>query len=96
MAALNGAVALNLEKEIGSLAAGEKADIAIFAVQRPDWVPLYNELQKFVYSAQGNSCENVLIDENFVMEDREVKTVDELAIRFSTCADLPGAAVARR
>ncbi len=80
MATINGAVALNMEKEIGSLEPGKKADIAIFDMHRPDWVPLYNELQNFVYSAQGNSCESVLIDGKFVMENREVKTVDEMEI----------------
>jgi cytosine/adenosine deaminase-related metal-dependent hydrolase len=77
MATINGAIALNMEKEIGSLEAGKKADIAIFDMHRPDWVPLYNELQNFVYSAQGNSCESVIIDGNFVMEKGKVLTIDE-------------------
>ena len=77
MATINGAIALNMEKEIGSLEAGKKADIAIYDMQRPDWVPLYNELQNFVYSAQGSSCESVIIDGNFVVEKGKVLTIDE-------------------
>ena len=69
-----------MEKEIGSLEKGKKADIAIFDMRRPDWVPLYNEVQNLVYSAQGDSCESVLIDGEFIMENREIKTVDELEI----------------
>ena len=80
MATINAARAMNLEKEIGSLEAGKKADIAIFDMRRPDWVPLYNELQNLVYSAQGSSCESVIIDGKFAMENREVKTVDEMEI----------------
>ena len=49
-------------------------------MRRPDWVPLYNELQNLVYSAQGSSCESVIIDGKFAMENREVKTVDEMEI----------------
>ncbi|MEE2803702.1 MAG: amidohydrolase family protein [Pseudomonadota bacterium] len=77
MATINGAKALNMEKDIGSLEAGKKADLAIFDMHRPDWVPLYNELQNLVYSAQGSSCESVIIDGNFVMEHKKVLTIDE-------------------
>ena len=80
MATINGAKAMNMEREIGSLEPGKKADVAIFDMKRPDWVPLYNELQNFVYSAQGGSCESVMIDGKFVMENREVKTIDEMEI----------------
>ena len=80
MATINGAIAMNMEDQIGSIEVGKKADIAIFDMRRPDWTPLYNELQNFVYSAQGDSCESVLIDGNFVMENRSVKTVDETEI----------------
>jgi cytosine/adenosine deaminase-related metal-dependent hydrolase len=77
MATINGAKALNMENEIGSIEAGKKADIAIFDMHRPDWVPLYNEIQNFVYSAQGESCESVIIDGEFIMEDRKVLSIDE-------------------
>ena len=77
MATINGAKALNMEKQIGSLEAGKKADISIFDMHRPDWVPLYNEIQNLVYSAQGGSCESVIIDGKFVMENRVVLTIDE-------------------
>ena len=77
MATINGAKALNMENEIGSIEVGKKADIAIFDMHRPDWVPLYNEIQNFVYSAQGESCESVIIDGEFIMEDRKVLSIDE-------------------
>jgi len=77
MATINGAKTLNMEKEIGSIEAGKKADISIFDMHRPDWVPLYNEIQNLVYSAQGESCESVIIDGKFVMENRKVLSIDE-------------------
>ena len=80
MATINGARAMNMEREIGSIEPGKKADISIFDMKRPDWVPLYNELQNFVYSAQGSSCESVMVDGKFVMENREVKSIDEMEI----------------
>jgi cytosine/adenosine deaminase-related metal-dependent hydrolase len=77
MATINGAKAMGLEKEIGSLEAGKKADIVIFDTRRPEWRPLHNEVQNLVYSATGDSVETVIIDGRIVMEKRKVLTIDE-------------------
>lgn len=77
MATINGAKTMGLEKEIGSLEAGKKADIVIFDTRRPEWRPLHNEVQNLVYSATGDSVETVIIDGRIVMEKRKVLTIDE-------------------
>ena len=77
MATINGAKTMGLEKEIGSLEIGKRADIAIFDTRRPEWRPLYNEVQNLVYAATGDSVETVIIDGKIVMEKRKVLTVDE-------------------
>ena len=77
MATINGAKAMGLEQEIGSIETGKKADIAIFDTRRPEWRPLHNEVQNLVYSATGDSVETVIIDGNIVMEKRKVLTIDE-------------------
>lgn len=77
MATINGARALGMEKEIGSLEKGKKADVIILDMTGPDWIPLYNPIQNLIYSASGSSVETVIIDGRFVMENREIKTVDE-------------------
>jgi cytosine/adenosine deaminase-related metal-dependent hydrolase len=77
MATINGARTMGLAKEIGSLETGKKADIAIFDTRRPEWRPLYNEVQNLVYSATGDSVETVIIDGRIVMERRKVLTIDE-------------------
>ena len=77
MATINGAKTMGLEKEIGSLEVGKKADIAIFDTRRPEWRPLHNEVQNLVYSATGDSVETVLIDGRIVMEKRKVLTINE-------------------
>lgn len=76
-ATINGARALGLEDELGSIEAGKKADIAIFNMRRPDWVPVHNEVRNLVYSADGASCESVLIDGRFVYDNRRIVTLDE-------------------
>lgn len=77
MATINGAKAMGLEKEIGSLEKGKKADLIILDMRRPEWVPLHNEIQNLVYSATGDSVETVIIDGKIVVENRTVQTIDE-------------------
>lgn len=79
MATLNGARALGLEREIGSLEPGKKADIVILNLMRPGMVPYarQNLVSNLVYSATGSFVDTVIIDGNLVMERGEVKTMDE-------------------
>ena len=77
MATINGAKALGMEKEIGSIEKGKKADILLFDMSRPEWIPLLNVVQNFVYSASGDSVDTVIVDGEIIMENRVVKTIDE-------------------
>jgi cytosine/adenosine deaminase-related metal-dependent hydrolase len=77
MATINGAKTMGLEHEIGSLEAGKKADVVLFDTRRPEWRPLYDEVQSLVYSASGDSVDTVLIDGRVVMEKRKLLTIDE-------------------
>jgi 5-methylthioadenosine/S-adenosylhomocysteine deaminase len=77
MSTIRGARALGLEKEIGSLEPGKKADVVLFDADAPQWQPLYCEPYNLVYSASGDSADTVIVDGKIVMEHREVKTIDE-------------------
>ena len=77
MATIRGARALGLEHEIGSLEPGKKADLVLFDADTPQWQPLYCEPYNLVYSASGDSADIVIVDGKIVMENREVKTIDE-------------------
>jgi cytosine/adenosine deaminase-related metal-dependent hydrolase len=77
MATVNGARALLMENEIGSIEIGKKADIVIFDGKRPEWVPIFNVVNSLVYSADGKSVDTVLIDGKIVMEKGKIKTLDE-------------------
>ncbi len=77
MATINGAKALGLEDEIGSLEAGKKADITIVDMEKPHIAPVHDPVGSLVYCANCNDVDTVLIDGKVVMEGREVKTVDE-------------------
>lgn len=87
MATLNGARAIGMDHEIGSLEAGKKADVIVINMRRPEWYPNYSEVQNLVYSAAGDSVETVYIDGRLIMENRRILTVDEDAI-MDHCAEL--------
>ena len=77
MATINGAKALGLQKEIGSIEVGKKADLILISLKKPHLVPVLNPVSHLAYAAQGSDVETVIIDGKIVMENRMVKTVDE-------------------
>jgi 5-methylthioadenosine/S-adenosylhomocysteine deaminase len=77
MATLGGARVLGLEKEIGSLEVGKKADIIVLDLNRPHLQPVYNIVSQLVYSAVGADVRDVIIDGKLVMHDRKLLTLDE-------------------
>jgi 5-methylthioadenosine/S-adenosylhomocysteine deaminase len=77
MATLGGAKVLGLEREIGSLEVGKKADIIILDLHRPHLQPIYNIVSNLVYSAAGADVRDVIIDGKLVMQDRKLLTIDE-------------------
>jgi cytosine/adenosine deaminase-related metal-dependent hydrolase len=87
MATINGARALGMDKEVGSLEVGKRADVIILNMWSPEWIPNYSEVQNLVYSADGRSVETVYINGRLVMDDRKVLTVNEDEI-IARCMDL--------
>jgi len=77
MATLGGARVLGLEKEVGSLEVGKKADVIVVELSRPHLQPVYNVVSHLVYSATGADVRDVVIDGKLVMENRKLLTLDE-------------------
>lgn len=77
IATINGAKALGLEEEIGSIEEGKKADLAILNLNTPSLTPRNNLIAGLSYSANGSEVETVIIDGKIVMEDRKILTMDE-------------------
>ncbi len=75
MATLSGARVLGLEKDIGSLEPGKKADIVLLDVKQPHLQPFYHP-DLLVYSASGGDVATVIIDGKVVMQDRNILTFD--------------------
>jgi 5-methylthioadenosine/S-adenosylhomocysteine deaminase len=77
MATIDGARALHMEKEIGSLATGKKADIILISLDEPNAVPMYDMYAQIAYSLKANDVRTVIIGGKFVMQDHLLLTVDE-------------------
>ena len=76
MATVWGAKILGLEKEIGTIQVGKKADVIVVDLQRPHLVPLYHPMSTLVYAASGSDVKDVIINGKILMRDREMIHVD--------------------
>jgi 5-methylthioadenosine/S-adenosylhomocysteine deaminase len=79
MATIDGAKALHMEKEIGSLEPGKKADLILITLDNPNAVPMYDPYAQLAYALKASDVETVIIGGRVVMRDRKLLTVDEAA-----------------
>lgn len=80
MATIDGARALGMERQIGSLEAGKRADFVIFNPYRsPKSIPLHNPVSTLVYSATMQDIESVAVDGRFLLKDGAITVTDEQA-----------------
>jgi 5-methylthioadenosine/S-adenosylhomocysteine deaminase len=79
MATIDGARALHMEKEIGSLETGKKADVILISLDEPNAVPMFDVYAQIAYSLKASDVETVMIGGRIVMRDHKLLTVDEAA-----------------
>lgn len=77
MVTIDAARALGMEREIGSLEAGKKADIILVDAFRPHMIPMNMPLYRVAYFANGNDVSTVLVNGRVLMRDRRVLSVNE-------------------
>lgn len=81
MATIDGAKALGLEAEIGSLEVGKKADLMLIRIGDAHTTPRPQELvSSIVYSAEASDVKTVVIDGRVVMKNRELQTLNEASL----------------
>jgi 5-methylthioadenosine/S-adenosylhomocysteine deaminase len=80
MATIVGARAIHMDKEIGSLERGKKADLIVLDLDAPHAVPLYDLYGQIVYSLKASDVRTVVIGGHIVMRDRQVLTMNQAAI----------------
>lgn len=77
MATLNGAKALGVDKEIGSLSPGKAADFIAIDLDHIETQPLYNPISQIVYAASRNQVTDVWVGGKQLLRDRKLQTLDE-------------------
>jgi len=76
MATINGALALGLNDQIGSLEVGKQADLVILDFRKPHLVPMISPLGNLVHTAHGRDVRMVMIGGEIVVEDGRPTKVD--------------------
>jgi len=77
MATIRGAKAIGQQKELGSIEVNKKADVILIALNKPHLTPVFNPVSHLIYAAEGTDVETVIIDGEVVMENRNLKTLEE-------------------
>jgi 5-methylthioadenosine/S-adenosylhomocysteine deaminase len=81
MATLNGAIALGLADETGSLEAGKSADIAAIDLDTLETLPLYDPISDIVYAAGRQQVTDLWVAGRRLLQNRELTTLNTKAIR---------------
>jgi cytosine/adenosine deaminase-related metal-dependent hydrolase len=80
MATIDGARALGLDKEIGSIEIGKRADVIVVDLERLQSSPAPDVVSALVYSAQPADVRTTIIDGHVVMRDGELMTMNEATV----------------
>ena len=94
MATADGARALGLAGEIGSLEVGKRADVTVVDLDRLHTTPSPDVVSALVYAATAADVRTVLIDGRKVLAEGELLTLDEREVRLE--AGREGESLARR
>jgi 5-methylthioadenosine/S-adenosylhomocysteine deaminase len=84
MATSGGARVLGLEREIGSLEEGKRADLITISLAPPNAMPLYNLYSQIVYASKAADVEDVFINGRQIVSARHVLTLNEEEIHRKT------------
>jgi 5-methylthioadenosine/S-adenosylhomocysteine deaminase len=76
MATIDGARAMGMEKEIGSLEAGKRADLLIVSMASARQTPMYDAVSHIVYVTRGDDVRTTIVNGKVLMRDRRVLTLD--------------------
>jgi 5-methylthioadenosine/S-adenosylhomocysteine deaminase len=78
MGTINGARALGLEDEIGTIEVGKKADLILIDKNNANMVPDSSNLSSnVIYSANGSNVDTTICNGQILMENRKLTTLDE-------------------
>jgi 5-methylthioadenosine/S-adenosylhomocysteine deaminase len=80
MATIGGARALGMERLIGSLEAGRRADLITVSMRSARQTPMYYAVSHLVYVTRGDDVRTTIVNGRVLMQDRKVLTLDRAAV----------------
>ena len=80
-ATLGNARTAGLERELGAIRPGYKADLILIDLDDVAYLPYNSAARQLVYTESGRAVESVIVNGRIVMQDRKIKTIDEDALR---------------
>jgi 5-methylthioadenosine/S-adenosylhomocysteine deaminase len=80
LATIGGARALAMDKLIGSLEPGKRADVITVSMRAARQTPLYDATSHIVYTTRGDDVRTTIVNGKVLMRDRVVKTLDRAAV----------------
>lgn len=82
MATINGAKALGIDNEVGTIEKGKRADLILIDIDKPHYYPRFNLVASLAYSAQSSDVETVIVDGKILMEDYQLTNIDVEKVIF--------------
>jgi len=79
MATIEGARALHMEKHIGSLETGKKADFVVIGLDTPNAVPMFDVYSQIIYALKASEIQTVVVGGKTLLKNGKLLTVDEPA-----------------
>lgn len=80
MATINGAKALGLEREIGSIEVGKKADLVLIDTNQLNLAPTYNPVSNIIYAANGFNVYSTIVNGQILVHEKKLMTLDEAKV----------------
>ncbi len=80
MATIDGARALGLDRKVGSLEVGKRADLITVSMAGARQTPMYNPVSHLVYVSRGADVRTTIVNGRVLMRDRQMRTLDERVV----------------
>ena len=80
LATIGGAKALGMDKMIGSIEPGKRADLITVSMSAARQTPMYDAVSHLVYVTHGDDVRNTIVNGRVLMRDRRVSTLNEVDV----------------
>ncbi len=80
LATMGGARALGMDRLIGSLERGKRADVIVVETRSARQTPMYDPVSHLVYTTRGDDVRHTVVNGRVLMRDRKVLTLDAAAV----------------